>query len=230
MCRMKNLLVVAGFVSAFVLLLGARVASADLITNASFELQPPVVTDSGLQAVPVDWNYIGLTANTPYVVNGTKVKDWFGALAPAGNQVVECGYGIAACELWQNTGENNPGFTLQNGYTYAVTWKGSAETTATETVRLGYAGNTSSLGTTFGYDSFATAKGTWSLHSVSAIYTGVSGRYLTIGLGAVGAAGSWGGGFDDLSLTITPVPEPSTLALLATALIGLLCYAWKKRR
>ena len=30
--------------------------------------------------------------------------------------------------------------------------------------------------------------------------------------------------------TSTVVPEPSTLALLATGLIGLLCYAWRKRK
>ncbi|MCD4726183.1 MAG: PEP-CTERM sorting domain-containing protein [Pirellulales bacterium] len=26
------------------------------------------------------------------------------------------------------------------------------------------------------------------------------------------------------------IPEPGTLALLATGLIGLLCYAWRKRK
>ncbi|MCD4728154.1 MAG: DNRLRE domain-containing protein [Pirellulales bacterium] len=30
-----------------------------------------------------------------------------------------------------------------------------------------------------------------------------------------------------LTLDVTPIPEPSTLALLATGLIGLLCYAWR---
>ena len=30
--------------------------------------------------------------------------------------------------------------------------------------------------------------------------------------------------------TISSIPEPSTLVLLATGLIGLLCYAWRKRK
>ncbi|MBU4271654.1 MAG: PEP-CTERM sorting domain-containing protein [Planctomycetes bacterium] len=32
------------------------------------------------------------------------------------------------------------------------------------------------------------------------------------------------------SVTVTVIPEPSTLALLATGLLGLLCYAWRKRK
>ena len=28
----------------------------------------------------------------------------------------------------------------------------------------------------------------------------------------------------------TPAPEPSTLALTVVGLVGLLCYAWRKRR
>ena len=36
--------------------------------------------------------------------------------------------------------------------------------------------------------------------------------------------------FDNVNITIADVPEPSTLALLAAGLIGLLAYGWKKRK
>ena len=32
------------------------------------------------------------------------------------------------------------------------------------------------------------------------------------------------------SVILTPVPEPSTLLLTATGLLGLLAYAWRRRR
>lgn len=42
---------------------------------------------------------------------------------------------------------------------------------------------------------------------------------------------AWGSvAWTQLDATITLVPEPGMLALLATGLIGLLCYAWRKRR
>jgi hypothetical protein len=39
-----------------------------------------------------------------------------------------------------------------------------------------------------------------------------------------------GSGAPSLAFTGSPVPEPSTIALLATGLIGLLAYAWRKRK
>ena len=34
---------------------------------------------------------------------------------------------------------------------------------------------------------------------------------------------------DDFSLTVGTVPEPSTIVLLSSGLLGLLAYAWRKR-
>jgi hypothetical protein len=38
------------------------------------------------------------------------------------------------------------------------------------------------------------------------------------------------GGLDSVALTVNQVPEPTTFALLVTGAVGLLCYAWRKRR
>jgi hypothetical protein len=39
-----------------------------------------------------------------------------------------------------------------------------------------------------------------------------------------------GGALDNVRLTVSDVPEPSTLVSLATAAVGLLAYAWRKRK
>ena len=62
---------------------------------------------------------------------------------------------------------------------------------------------------------------------------GTTDRYLGIGALLRGGAyptrseaAMW---FNDLSLT-SVVPEPSTLTILVSAMVGLLAYAWRKRK
>jgi len=35
---------------------------------------------------------------------------------------------------------------------------------------------------------------------------------------------------DNVSVTTASIPEPSSIALLTSAIVGLLAYAWRKRR
>jgi len=81
---------------------------------------------------------------------------------------------------------------------------------------------------------------TWSLAQIggyglagsgTATLTGVTATdalYFGPGTYYAGAGGTSGAAYDNL--TYTPIPEPSTLVLLGMGLVGLLCYAWRKRK
>jgi len=76
-----------------------------------------------------------------------------------------------------------------------------------------------SIGTlTWKYDGSLNVTG----HSVGDTWSDGSGDHIY--LSATGGAGSVPDGLT------AAIPEPGTLALLAAGLIGLLCYAWRKRR
>ncbi len=57
----------------------------------------------------------------------------------------------------------------------------------------------------------------------------VGGNYTATGFGFVAQRGSSYELYAD-NFRIGAIPEPSTLALLASGLIGLLAYAWRKRK
>ncbi len=67
----------------------------------------------------------------------------------------------------------------------------------------------------------------------------VFGRNYTLFSGVAADAGgtisgsisaATGGAFNGFQVVGEMIPEPSTIVLLATGLIGLLCYAWRKRK
>jgi len=60
------------------------------------------------------------------------------------------------------------------------------------------------------------------------VHTFGDGSYYT--LSYVYDAGTDMSAGNDMALVANPIPEPSTLALLAAGLVGLLAYAWRKRK
>jgi hypothetical protein len=76
-------------------------------------------------------------------------------------------------------------------------------------------------------DTAGTLSGTFSNYANGALMGSHDGRDWYLWYGADAATGSLTGGND---VVITAVPEPATLALLATGLLSLLAFAWRKRR
>jgi hypothetical protein len=70
--------------------------------------------------------------------------------------------------------------------------------------------------------------------SGSVSFTAVAGQpYIgqNIGVKIAASSGGWGG-IDNVYLNFTsaPTPEPSAIVILATGLLGLLAYAWRRRK
>lgn len=217
----KNLFVMASsFACVAVSMLGVPMTRADLV-NPSFE-SPDAPTDGYLAAVPSGWTAEG--SGSCYITNGTWASTAYGSI-PDGSQIVEIG---DYKELWQNTG-----IALQDGWTYTVNFQagtsGNMPEDAALWATLRTANNTTEVGSSaIVYQSWATApNGGFSSYSLSGTYHGAN-KYLTIDFSTTGTA--YYVAFDNVSISSTFVPEPSSIALLTTGILGLLCYAWRKRR
>jgi hypothetical protein len=213
--------------AACLLLTGTTIAQADLM-NGTFEL-PAIQADFYSANPPQYWH----GSDALYILNGawatSPSHEGYGSI-PDGNQLVET---VGGGALWQNAG-----IALQTGWTYAITVQAQSHyadggNSGIGTARIGLlAADTAGFGdegNCFAIQRFSdVASGSWRTLSVSGTYTGPGGQYLGAYIDT-NASPSWVG-FDSVSLTATPAPEPSAIVLLATSLIGLLAYAWRKRK
>jgi hypothetical protein len=211
MCSSKGLFFAVGLVSACMLLASPSTTKADLM-NPSFEA-PDIPTGGDVIQLPDYWNWA--------VSAIVRMEDQSGgSTAIDGTQWVSVhptGY------VWQNTG-----IAVQNGWSYALSFYGKGDGRNGQCrVSLLAADDTASLGTSLASQDLSTTPA-WAAGSVSTTYSGAAGKYLSISLADL-ASPAWAD-FDHCVLTITPIPEPSIMLLCVSGILGLVAYAWRKRR
>jgi hypothetical protein len=224
------------------LMLGlAQVASANLISNGGFETTNPAYDSPALAPAAYDGAYFDGSWD---VVPGNYFSDW-----TPGAGLYE-GYATGGV-----AGEGYPfnmvGANGNNAIVFEPAAPGTADISQTFTSGSGLAtfsfdysgadpayggGSSGILSVTIDGNpvTFAAATtiptvfGSGWLSATSDSFSLAAGSH-TLVIGAVVGSGYYGqAGIDNLS--ISQVPEPSTLALLSAGLVGLLAYAWRKRK
>lgn len=126
------------------------------------------------------------------------------------------------------TGASTTEFTALSGWDYTVAWNSTASNGGSPNVQVTatvYSGSGTG-GTVLATDVMGVNQShTFSFGTVSGAVT--LETKLTL---ATGTYADTDFKLNYVTVTRELVPEPSTIVLLASALIGLLCYAWRKRK
>ncbi len=236
----RNRLCVVLSVAALLTLSATCVQAASVtVVNPSFE--DPILADDGT-GNPAGWTLVGSAAiaqawNPP--VGSYSGADLSGT--PTGAD------GANVVELMFNSAGGVAGFTqttsaiLTAGTTYTLTLalgnRGDAgwQDGRTWNSKIALATADMAAGTYLDSLTFAAADLPWGSFTDKTLTFTVDagnahiGQAVTIVFGLEAPAGKYSAScFDNVRLSA--VPEPATLSLLASGLIGLLCYAWRKRK
>jgi hypothetical protein len=223
--------------SVVVVSMSAILAQADTIAiqNPSFE-SPTPLTDlddvTGLHATPTSWTkaaeggsvWCGIFNLSQTQGPGPNV-----ASIPDGIQAIWSNEGGYFYQVLDATLQANTNYTL-TAYAGARSDLGFVAYGSSGTINLGYgSAHGANLLTAASSNCSVPSNGGWNLWTVT-FATGANpaglGENLRVEINMNGTQQL----FDDIHLTASTVPEPSTLVLMTCGVFGLFAYAWRKHQ